>query len=275
MAAQEKLDWFPFYWQRFLLGTTSMSAEEVGAYMLLLIHQWDKGYIPADQAELKRIARMHHRKNLDNVLIKFRKNLDTTLIRDGYKGETLVNDVLIKIRYEQEEKREKLANRAKKGAAERWKSNASDMPKHIRSIGNKKREEEKREEESVTNPSTSDATETNPSSEKPGASEKEAAAKAQYQTKSVHSTPITEQYKQSNAFEGLMLSLHRLGEAHDRDTAEKIVDAFWPQFMMLPVDQTLRMFTFKLSDHVRDGKHKVNQQSNTQTVQPPYLKKLA
>jgi uncharacterized protein YdaU (DUF1376 family) len=49
---------FQFYVQDFLTGTMHMSAEEVGAYILLLCHQWDKGALPANDKELLRIARI-------------------------------------------------------------------------------------------------------------------------------------------------------------------------------------------------------------------------
>jgi len=48
---------FQFYVQDFLTGTMFLTAEEVGAYILLLCHQWDKGYLPATDSELLRIAR--------------------------------------------------------------------------------------------------------------------------------------------------------------------------------------------------------------------------
>jgi uncharacterized protein YdaU (DUF1376 family) len=41
----EKLDWFPFKWQRFIIGTLDLSAEEIGAYILLLIYEWDNGFL--------------------------------------------------------------------------------------------------------------------------------------------------------------------------------------------------------------------------------------
>jgi uncharacterized protein YdaU (DUF1376 family) len=48
---------FQFYVQDFLTGTMFLTAEEVGAYILLLCHQWDKGGLPATDRELLRIAR--------------------------------------------------------------------------------------------------------------------------------------------------------------------------------------------------------------------------
>ncbi len=48
---------FQFYADDFLAGTIDMSAEEVGAYIRLLCHQWTRGEIPAtDPAKLARIA---------------------------------------------------------------------------------------------------------------------------------------------------------------------------------------------------------------------------
>ena len=61
---------FQFYVQDFLTGTMHLSAEEVGAYMLLLCHQWDKGALPATDRELLRIARTKM-KVLDVVKMKF------------------------------------------------------------------------------------------------------------------------------------------------------------------------------------------------------------
>jgi uncharacterized protein YdaU (DUF1376 family) len=51
-----KLPWFPFYASDFLTSTGSMSNEEVGAYIKLLCHQWDKGVLPKDPVRLARLA---------------------------------------------------------------------------------------------------------------------------------------------------------------------------------------------------------------------------
>ena len=48
---------FQFYVQDFLTGTLYMSAEEIGAYMLLLCYQWDKGALPDSDRDLLRISR--------------------------------------------------------------------------------------------------------------------------------------------------------------------------------------------------------------------------
>jgi uncharacterized protein YdaU (DUF1376 family) len=61
---------FQFYVQDFLTGTMYMSSEEVGAYVRLLCHQWDKGALPASDRELMRIARTKM-KTLEVVKGKF------------------------------------------------------------------------------------------------------------------------------------------------------------------------------------------------------------
>jgi uncharacterized protein YdaU (DUF1376 family) len=47
---------FQFYADDFIAGTADMSAEEVGAFIRLLCHQWSKGSIPADEERSGRIA---------------------------------------------------------------------------------------------------------------------------------------------------------------------------------------------------------------------------
>ena len=140
--AIDKLDWLPLYWQRFIIGTTGMTAEEIGAYILLLIHQWDKGFIPEDPKELKRISKVSIKK-LSKVLEKFEK----------IHGK-LYNNTLEIIRIEQTEKHDKNTTRGKSGAKARWDkyklSIAQASIKHEPSNSNREesREEEIRLEES-------------------------------------------------------------------------------------------------------------------------------
>lgn len=47
--------WFKFYYLRILVSCKGWSDEEFGAYIKLLIHQFDKGFIPDNEKELKRI----------------------------------------------------------------------------------------------------------------------------------------------------------------------------------------------------------------------------
>ena len=61
---------FRFYPQDFLHGTRNFKTEEIGAYILLLCEQWDKGFIPTSEQELKEITQLSLKK-LSKVLKKF------------------------------------------------------------------------------------------------------------------------------------------------------------------------------------------------------------
>jgi uncharacterized protein YdaU (DUF1376 family) len=148
----ENLDWFPLYWRRFLLGTAKMKAEEIGAYMLLLIHQWEKCFVPLDEAEIEEIAKLPVKK-LSRVLKKFSRT------EDGYQ-----NEFLEEVRAEQYTKLAKSSGRGKKAAEARWGKKAQAM--HMHSTSNatamhsdairreEKREEEKRGEKNAPAPET-------------------------------------------------------------------------------------------------------------------------
>jgi uncharacterized protein YdaU (DUF1376 family) len=134
--ANEKLDWFPIYWQRFIIGTLEMNAEEIGAYILLLIHEWDKGFVPTNDKELRKISRLSSKK-LVKVLEKFEK-----------VGEKYFNSTLEIIRIEQTEKSNRRSESAKNAARIKYerianarKSESDPLPLE------EKREEEKRIEE--------------------------------------------------------------------------------------------------------------------------------
>lgn len=135
-----ELHWFPLYWQRFTIGTLDFNTEEVGAYIRLLIYAWDKGFVPENDKELKRISGVSVKK-LEKVLKKFKK------IDGKYFNDTLEN-----IREEQREKSVSYSNRGKNGASARWhkdsSSNAQAMHKQCLSNGireEKNKEEQKRE----------------------------------------------------------------------------------------------------------------------------------
>lgn len=49
---------FQFYQADFVSGTLTFTTEEVGAYILLMCHCWDKGLIPSDLRLIARIARL-------------------------------------------------------------------------------------------------------------------------------------------------------------------------------------------------------------------------
>jgi len=131
----EKLDWFPMYWQKFYIGTVKLKADEVGAYFLLLIHQWDKGFVPGTDKEIEEIARVPIKK-LSKVMKKFTK------VEDKY-----FNDTLEQVRSEQEEKHAKRRESASKaGKASAEKRTSVERPLNVRQPLDKSREEERREE---------------------------------------------------------------------------------------------------------------------------------
>jgi uncharacterized protein YdaU (DUF1376 family) len=70
--------YFPLYVQNWMIGTMKMTAEEKGGYLNLLIHQWDKGFIPAENSELEEISGVKSKKLL-KILTKFQKTENGTL----------------------------------------------------------------------------------------------------------------------------------------------------------------------------------------------------
>lgn len=95
---------FQFYAADFLVGTADMEAAEVGAYIRLLCHQWDRGFVPKDKA-----ARLAGTKLSSAVLAKF---IETN-------GE-LRNARLEAVRQKQSEYHEQQSRRGKAGAEARW-----------------------------------------------------------------------------------------------------------------------------------------------------------
>lgn len=101
---------FQFYADDFTAGTADMSAEEVGAYIRLLCHQWTKGGVPNDEDRAGRIAGLMGSPSLGYVLAKF------SLCTDGM----LRNDRLEKVRADQAEFKAKQSKSGKSGAEKRW-----------------------------------------------------------------------------------------------------------------------------------------------------------
>ncbi len=56
------LHFFPLYYQRLLTSTVGWEDDEFGAYLRLLIYQFDKGYVPADIKEIKKITKIGAKK---------------------------------------------------------------------------------------------------------------------------------------------------------------------------------------------------------------------
>ena len=100
------LAWFPFYVDRFLSSrrTRTMTAEQVGIYLLLLCEQWDKGAVPDVPAEIEDITRAD-RSQAEAVLQRC-----FTLTEHGWQ-----NDAMEDIRAEQEAKSARLAEAGRRG----------------------------------------------------------------------------------------------------------------------------------------------------------------
>jgi len=77
---------FRFYADDFIGGTQILNTEEIGAYILLLCHQWSTGSIPNDDVLIRRI-------------IKTTQAFDLALVKSKF---TLVDGVLKNERLEQE-----------------------------------------------------------------------------------------------------------------------------------------------------------------------------
>lgn len=57
MSKKAKPAWMPWYVNDFLADTTAYSAQQIGAYALMLMHQWRKGSLPNDAARVVEVAR--------------------------------------------------------------------------------------------------------------------------------------------------------------------------------------------------------------------------
>ena len=62
---------FQFYADDFVAGTSILTTEEVGAYILLLCHQWNTGSIPNDDNLIRRIAKITQAFDLGLLKTKF------------------------------------------------------------------------------------------------------------------------------------------------------------------------------------------------------------
>lgn len=96
---------FQFYASDFVGGTMSFSAEQSGAYILLLCYQWMNGQIPQDDDELCRIGRCS-----STALAVVKRKFKITTIEGG-----LQNRKLEEVRDAQMEYRRKQAENGKKG----------------------------------------------------------------------------------------------------------------------------------------------------------------
>lgn len=71
MTSTRRSPYFPFYPDDFVGGVQAMTAEQVGAYILLLCHQWSSGSIPSSEKLIRLIAKVGPRADLESVIAKF------------------------------------------------------------------------------------------------------------------------------------------------------------------------------------------------------------
>ena len=96
-----------------MMGTAEFTNEEVGVYIRLLCHQWDRGHVPADPERLRRIAAMS-RDEFDSAWEQIREKFQPA----GSKK--LQNPVLEEVRKDVLKRAEKKSERGREGAAARW-----------------------------------------------------------------------------------------------------------------------------------------------------------
>jgi uncharacterized protein YdaU (DUF1376 family) len=65
-----KAPYFHFYYEDFLSGVKYFNTEEIGAYILLLIYQWEFNYVVIDEKSIKKITKIS-KKKCEKVLEKF------------------------------------------------------------------------------------------------------------------------------------------------------------------------------------------------------------
>lgn len=111
--------WFPFYFERFLIGTSGMNDREVGAYLRLLIYQFDKGPIPNNHPSLK----------IPKVKAKFVSVIDPSSPHHGpVIDPSWINASMEAIKTRHLETGQKLSESGIKGNEKRWGAIANVSP---------------------------------------------------------------------------------------------------------------------------------------------------
>jgi hypothetical protein len=77
--------WFKFYYRHFIIATANWPDDKVGAYIKLLIHQFDRHGLPDDEEELKTMI-TSFKKNWPALSKKFNKGEDG-LLRNDFMNE--------------------------------------------------------------------------------------------------------------------------------------------------------------------------------------------
>jgi uncharacterized protein YdaU (DUF1376 family) len=104
MSKLKKEHWFKFYYHRIMVSCAGWKDDEFGAYIKLLIRQFDKGYVPNDEKELKRII-SSYKKNWELLSTKFNEE----------EPGKLFNNVMKEVRDEYDAKAERNRENGPKG----------------------------------------------------------------------------------------------------------------------------------------------------------------
>lgn len=100
------MKYFKFYVNDFLVGTSFMTAAEIGVYIRMLCYQWDKGFLP---------------NNIDTLNLMFGGEVTQSVIDKFVSNENgLINTRLDDERKQAFSKVEKLKSNGRKGSSKRW-----------------------------------------------------------------------------------------------------------------------------------------------------------
>jgi uncharacterized protein YdaU (DUF1376 family) len=102
---ERKMHYFEFHFQKFIAATKGWKDDEVGAFLKLLIEQFDRGYIPDDEEELSRLITTF-KKNWPRLKKKFTEPSEPGQLR---------NTFMCAVREEAHEKSVKNAENGAKG----------------------------------------------------------------------------------------------------------------------------------------------------------------
>lgn len=110
--------WFPLYVGDYLSDTGHLSTSEHGAYLLLLMHQWRHGCVPADEKQLSKITRqpLHEWRRMAGTILAF--------FSEGEGGVSYVQGRLERERNKADEHAARRSEKARKAASSRWNSEA-------------------------------------------------------------------------------------------------------------------------------------------------------
>lgn len=280
--ADKRLEWFPLYYERFLLATIEWSTVEIGAYFLLLCHQWDKGWVVNDPVEIRKITRTHYRVDLQRVLNKFSKLPQSTSDTGSMTPERIVNETLLLIRIKQENKSKTNSESGSKGG----KARAANEANAKETLKNLEQNRIRTEQSESTHTLFNEETESEKGSGQAGESKVPAYAKSSElsphkpgQTSPSFPTRHWERLKGAPMqLEAFAMSARKLGifsstmSAQDcTDSIIKIAkDYYETEFLQVAPESDYRIFGYKLTDHLK----KMAQDPNRKPWDPPKVNSL-